>query len=300
MRRTLYTILFLCFSIIGPVVAQELNCRVVVDSRQIQSTERRVFTDMETAMTQFMNNQKWTEDEFKREEQINCNIIITMESQPSIGNFNATVQVLSARPIYGTAYESVIMNFADRDWQFEYTESQPLNFNENTFTSNISSLLAYYAYMILGFDYDSFEKLGGELYFNKAWQVVNNAQQAGYTGWDQFNSIRNRYWLAENIINQQMKPIREAVYEYHRSGMDIFQEKPDDARKSILEALKGVQRANNSRPRSILTISFLDAKSDEIANIFSEGNLAVRREAYNILKNLDPSRGGAYDKIIGK
>lgn len=280
--------------------AQELNCRVVVDSRQIQSTERRVFTDMETALTQFLNDRKWTDDEFKQEERINCNIIVTMESQPSIGNFSATVQVLSARPIFGTAYESVMMNFADRNWQFEYTESQPLNFNDNTFLNNISSLLAYYAYMIIGFDYDSYEKLGGDPYFNKAWQVVNNAQQSGFTGWDQFNSIRNRYWLAENIINQQMKPVREAIYDYHRTGMDVFAENPEEARKNILAALKGVQKANSARPRSILTISLLDAKSDEIANIFSEGNLATRREAYNILRNVDPSRGGVYDKIIGK
>ena len=191
------------------------------------------------------------------------------------------------------------MNFADRDWQFEYTEAQPLNFNENTFNTNITSLLGYYAYVIIGFDYDSFEKLGGDPYFAKAWQIVNNAQQSGYPGWDQFNSIRNRYWLAENIINQQLRPVREAIYEYHRSGMDIFSEQPEQARKNILEAIKGVQRANSSRPRSILTISFLDAKADEIANVFSEGNIAVRREAFNILKRIDPSRGGAYDKILG-
>lgn len=284
----------------GTLPAQELNCRVSVDARQIQSTERRIFEDMETAFSQFMNNRKWTEDEYELEERINCNIIVTLESQPSIGNFTATVQVLSARPIYGSAYESVLLNFADRDWAFEYTESQPLQYNDNTFISNITSLLAYYAYLIIGFDYDSFSKMGGDTYFNKAWQVVNSAQQSGYTGWDQFNSIRNRYWFAENIINSQLKPLRESIYEYHRIGMDQMIEKPDEARKSILATLKEIQKVNKLRPRSILTISFMDAKAKEISNIFAEGNLSDRREAYAVLQEIDPSRGKEYDKIIGK
>lgn len=291
------TVILLSF---GSALAQELNCRVSVDARQIQSTERRIFEDMETAFSQFMNNRKWTEDEYELEERINCNIIITLESQPSIGNFNATVQVLSARPIYGSAYESVLLNFADRDWAFEYTESQPLQYNDNTFISNITSLLAYYAYLIIGFDYDSFSKMGGDTYFNKAWQVVNSAQQSGYTGWDQFNSIRNRYWFIENIINNQLKPLRESIYEYHRIGMDQLIEKPDEARKSILGTLKEIQKVNKIRPRSILTISFMDAKAKEISNIFAEGNLSDRREAYAVLQEIDPSRGKEYDKIIGK
>jgi len=280
--------------------AQELNCRVSVNARQIQSTERKIFEEMETAFSQFMNNRKWTDDEFELEERINCNIIVTLESQPSIGNFTATVQVLSARPIYGSAYESVLLNFADRDWAFEYTQSQPLQYNDNTFISNITSLLAYYAYLIIGFDYDSFEKMGGDTYFNKAWQVVNSAQQSGYTGWDQFNSIRNRYWFAENIINAQLKPLRESIYEYHRLGMDVMIDKPDEARKAMLNTLKEIQKINKIKPRSILTISFMDAKSKEISNIFSDGNLSERREAYAILQEIDPSRGKEYDKIIGR
>ncbi|MFY0654253.1 MAG: DUF4835 family protein [Cyclobacteriaceae bacterium] len=296
-KYLLFLIILLCSKV---SISQELNCRVSVDARQIQSTERRIFEDMETAFGQFMNNRKWTDDEYELEERINCNIIITLESQPSIGNYTATVQVLSARPIYGTAYESVLINFADRDWAFEYNESQPLQYNDNTFISNITSLLAYYAYLIIGFDYDSFEKLGGDTYFNKAWQVVNSAQQSGYTGWDQFNSIRNRYWFAENIINNQLQPIREAIYEYHRNGMDQFIEKPDDARRSMLEILKNIQEVNKIKPRAILTISFMDAKAKEISNIFSDGNLTVRREVYTILQDIDPSRGEEYDKIIGR
>ena len=298
MTKIFYTLLLLSFPLVN--YAQELNCRVSVDARQIQTTERRIFEDMETAFSQFMNNRKWTDDEFDTEERINCNIIVTLESQPSIGNYTATVQVLSARPIYGAAYESVLLNFADRDWAFEYTESQPLQYNDNTFISNITSLLAYYAYLIIGYDYDSFEKLGGDPYFTKAWQVVNSAQQSGYSGWNQFNSIRNRYWFAENILNAQLRPVRESIYEYHRNGLDNFIEKPEDARKSVLEALKEIQKINKIKPRAILTISFMDAKSKELANMFQEGNLTVRQEAYTILQEVDPSRGEEYQKIIGR
>lgn len=295
MRNILFLLLAICAL---PSQAQELNCRVVVNADQVQTTERSVFQEMEVAFTEFMNNQRWTEDQFEQEERINCNLILTISEMPGIGRFEASVQVLSSRPVFNTDYESVLLNFADRDWTFEYVTSQPLQFSENTFLNNITSLLAYYAYMIIGFDYDSFEELGGEDYFQKAWQVVINAQQSGYPGWEQFNSIRNRYWLGENLLSNQMEPIRRAYYQYHRTGMDILSEQPDDARKEILESLQQVQKANNARPRSILTISFLDAKADELAQIFSTGNPSERRTAYNILTNIDPTKSDIFEVMI--
>ena len=275
-----------------------MNCRVVVNADQVQTTERSVFQEMEFTFAEFMNNQRWTEDQFDAEERINCNIILTISEMPSIGRFQASVQVLSSRPVFNTDYESVLLNFADRDWTFEYVESQPLQYSENTFLNNITSLLAYYAYMIIGFDYDSFEELGGEDYFQQAWQVVINAQQSGYPGWEQFNSIRNRYWLGENLLSNEMEPIRRAYYQYHRTGMDVLNEQPEEARKIILESLEQVQKANNARPRSILTISFLDAKADELAQIFSTGNPSERRNAYNILTNIDPTKSEVFEVMI--
>lgn len=274
--------------------AQELNCKVTVNAQQVQTTERRVFTDMELAFSQFLNGRKWTNDAFRQEERINCNIIINIEEMPSVGNFKAAVQVLSARPVYNTAYETLLFNFADRDWQFDYTESQPLQFNENAYNSNITSMLAYYAYIILGMDYDSFSRLGGTPYFERAWQVVNNAQQSGMIGWDQFGNNRNRYWLTENLLNAAMVPLRESYYDYHLKGMDIFQEKPDEARASILETLKKVQQVKAIRPNSIYPISFMDAKLDELVNVYSRGDAGIRRQAYDILSKLDP---GETDKL---
>ncbi len=278
--------------------SQELNCRVIVNAQQVQTTERGIFQDMETEFAQFLNNTKWTNDIFDEEEVINCNLLININEQPSIGVFEATVQVLSSRPVYGTNYESVLLNFADRDWTFEFVQSQPLRFNENVFTSNITSLLAFYAYIIIGMDYDSFSELGGEPYYEKAWNIVNNAQQSGFNGWQQFNSIRNRYWLVENLRNPQLEGIRNALYAYHRTGLDIMADQKDEAEGNILSALSEVQRANRARPRSILTITFMDAKSNELTQLFGETSLAKRRQAYNLLNSIDPSRSDDYRVLI--
>jgi len=279
-------------------LAQELNCKVTINSQQIQTTERRVFSDMEQAFTQFLNGRKWTNDNFKPEERITSNIIINFEEMPSVGFFKASVQVLAARPVHNTGYESLIFNFADREWQFEYTESQPLQFNENAFTSNITSMLAYYAYIILGMDYDSYSNMGGTPYFELAWQVVNNAQQSGSVGWDQFGSNRNRYWLTENLLNAMMVPLRETYYEYHIKGMDIFQDKPDEARVAILETLKKLQQVKAVRPNSIYPISFMDAKLDELVNVYSRGDMTVRRQAYDLISKIDPGKSDRLQPII--
>lgn len=281
--------------------AQELNCRVVINAQQIQTTERKIFDDMEIAFSQFLNNRKWTEDEYLQEERINCNIILTMdpkESNPSSGKWGASVQILSSRPVYNSDYESVVLNFADRDWQFDYVQSQPLQFNENAFTNNITSLLAYYAYIIIGMDYDTFSELGGTRYFQIANQIVANAQNSNYPGWSQFNSVRNRYWLNENLLGSNFEPIRKALYVYHIQGLDIFQEEPETARNNILESIKGVQTANRSRPRSILTISFLDAKAEELAQIFKEGSPTQKKQAFEMLSKLDPSKTDTFEKIM--
>lgn len=281
--------------------AQELNCRVVVNAYRIQTTERNVFQDMETTFSEFMNNRKWTEDEFTRDERINCNIIITLdpnESVPSSGRWGASVQIISSRPVYNTDYETVIFNFADRDFQFEYLQSQPLLFNSNTYTNNITSLLAYYAYTIIGMDYDTFSELGGTKYFQIANQIVANAQNSNYQGWSQFNSVRNRYWLSENLLSSNFEPLRKAMYNYHLNGLDIFTEKPEEARANILTGLRGIQTANQSRPRSILTISFLDAKAEELTQVFKQGEPTEKKQSFEILSKVDPSRTDTFKKIM--
>jgi hypothetical protein len=279
--------------------AQELNCIVTINvGPKVQTTDRSVFRDMKTAFQQFLNTRKWTNDAFQPHEKINCSLLINVTEMPSIGIFSASVQVQSARPVYNSSYTSLMLNFADRDWEFEYIESQPLEFNDNNYTNNLTSMLAFYAYMVIGMDYDSFGELGGTPYFQKALAVVNNAQSSNRPGWSALGSTRNRYWLVENFINPQMADVRRSLYNYHRLGLDTFEKTPDQSREIILKGLKDVKRARDLNPNAILIISFFDAKSKELANIFSDGALPIRREAYDLIVLMDPSNRGSYDKII--
>lgn len=289
---------FLLLLLIYPLDAQELNCRVTINADQVQTTDRRIFKDMETAFSNFLNNTKWTSDIFETHEKIKCNLLITLQNPTSIGNYQATVQIQSARPVYNSNYESILLNFADRDWQFEYVESQPLNFNENIYTSNLTSLLAFYAYVIIAMDYDSFSQLGGGEFYRKALNIATNAQTANRPGWNTLGSTRNRYWLIENLTNSQMQDIRVGLYEYHRLGLDTFEQSPDESRKTILSVLEKIRKVRKTYPNSIFVIAFLDAKSDELINIFSEGNIQVRRQAFDILAEIDPSKRNDYEKII--
>ena len=217
---------------------------------------------------------------------------------PSIGNFQASAQITSGRPVYNSNYESAILNFADREWEFEYYESQPLEYNDNNYINNLTSMLAYYAYIIIGMDYDSFSELGGTPYFQKALTVVNNAQPANRVGWAALSGNRNRYNLIENINNPQMLELRKNNYKYHRLALDNFEKNPDQSRTTILEVLNNVKKVWNVYPNAISVISFFDAKSTELVNIFSSAPLQSKREAYDILVTLDSKRN-IYQKIMG-
>lgn len=278
--------------------SQELNCKVIVNADQVQTTEREVFKEMEVEFAKFMNTTKWTNDQFNEHETIRCNMIITINEMPSIGQFKASVQVVSSRPIYGTDYETILLNFGDKDFEFEYVKFQPLRFNENTFTSNITSLLAYYAYMILGFDYDSFSELGGTPHFQKAFTIVNNAAQSGYKGWTQFSGTRNRYWLVANTRNAQYELIRKAMYTYHIKGLDQMITDYEKGEENITKAVADIFKANRARPRSAIVISLMDAKAKELIKIYSKSAVAIKRQAFDLLKSIDPGRSDEYRKIL--
>jgi hypothetical protein len=278
--------------------SQELNCTVTINASQVQTTDRNIFRDMKQAIEQFMNSRKWTNDVYKSHEKINCNILITITKMPAVGNFAASVQVQSARPVYNSNYSSLVFNFADREWEFEYIESMPLEYNDNTYTANLTSMLALYAYLIIGIDYDTFGELGGTPYFQRAQQVVNNAQQADRPGWQALGSNRNRYWIVENFNNSQMTDLRKALYAYHRLALDTFDKDPDKSREIILKGLRDIKKIRDINPNAILVVSFFDAKTKELANIFSSGNIQVRREVYDIITTIDPSNRTNYEKII--
>jgi hypothetical protein len=278
-------------------VAQELNFKVTINADQIQTTDRAVFKDMERSFANFLNSRKWTNDSYSIHEKINCTLFLNITKMPSIGNFAANAQITSARPVYNSNYETVVLNFADREWEFEYIESLPLEYNDNTYVSNLTSMLAFYAYIVLGMDYDSFSEMGGTSFIQKALIVVNNAQSSNRVGWDAMSSNRNRYALVDNLNNPQMVDLRKNTYKYHRFALDTFDKNPDQSREIILEVLKNVKKAWTIYPSNIFVISFLDSKATELVSIFSEGSLAVRREAYDILMAIDPKRN-IYQKII--
>lgn len=279
--------------------SQELNFTVSVNADAVQTTERGIFDEMQTAFQRFLNDTKWTNDRFSNNEKIKGNIILTIQDQPTIGRFVANAQIQIVRPTFGSSFETILLNFADRDWGFQFNSSQPLQFNENNFSNNITSLLAFYAYLTLGLDYDSFSPLGGTPHYEKALLIVNNAQNSGSIGWGQFQNRRNRYWLIENLrINSQYEPVRQALYKYHLQGLDKFLVTPDESRASILESLQEIQTVNRILPNSIIIIAFLDAKNDEIINIFSKGPIDIRRNVYNELLKLDPTRRSKYQKIV--
>ncbi|TDQ14772.1 uncharacterized protein DUF4835 [Algoriphagus boseongensis] len=280
--------------------AQELNFSVIINSDRSRFQNTDIFNQMKNNFQQFLNGRSWTTDEFRPEERIKGNLLITINDVPQVGIYNATVQIQVVRPIYGTNYESLVFNFADRNWTFEYIESQPLEFNRFTFLNNISSLLAFYAHIALGIDYDSFSNRGGNPFFEVANDIVNNAQQSGRPGWVQNpNDRRSRYWLINDIfVSPIYSPIRDAYYLYHRQGMDLVQVDPETAYKNILEAIRLVAEANRLQPNGIFTISFMDAKSDEISQILKNAPFEIKEEAVKLLLEVDPNNAKKYNELL--
>ncbi|MES2731513.1 MAG: DUF4835 family protein [Bacteroidota bacterium] len=280
--------------------AQELNCTVTIDASQLntgQVAEKQIFADMKSVITQFMNTRRWTNDQVNSAERINCSLIITLLQSPGIGLYEGTAQIQSSRPIYGTGYESVLFGYIDQYVQFQYTQSQPMDFNDNTFNTNLTSMLGFYAYVILGIDYDSFSKLGGSALLQRAFTVANNAQQATEKGWKSSDDSRNRYWLIENLMSQQMLPFREGLYTYHRLVLDDFNKDQDKSRAQLIEILAQIKQINQLKPSTVLINSFFDTKAPELISIFSEASPQDKQRAYNLLVELDPTKAEKYQRI---
>jgi hypothetical protein len=278
--------------------AQEINCQVSVSARQVEGSEKEVFRTLQTAIYEFMNNRKWSPYSFKIEERIECTILINITERISTDEFKGTLNIVLRRPVFKTNYNSVMLNHVDRDFQFSYVEFEPLEFSETTFTSNLTSTLAFYTYIFLGLDFDSFQKFGGTPFYEKAQSIVNAAQNATESGWKAFEGTKNRYWLLENLTNSSYAPLREFLYKYHRQGLDMMFDNLETGRSNIAEALKLLERANQERPGLFLTQLILEAKRDEIISIFSEAGPMEKPEVVNILKEIDPANSSKYQKIM--
>lgn len=280
------------------VYGQEVNCSIQVSASQIEGTDRDAFKTLQQALYEFVNNTSWTNYSFKLEERIECTILLTISERLSSDQYRGKLNVVLRRPIYKTNYNSTLFNYVDNDVQFTYAEGEPLLFSENSFSSNLTSMVAYYIYIFLGLDGDSYSKFGGTPYFEKAQTIVQDAQNTSEPGWKAFENMKNRYWLTENLLNPQYRPIREAIYEFHRKGLDEMYDNVESGRTNIAESLKLIQQANRAKPGSFLMRLYLDSKRDEIIKIFGEANPNTKSEVVNIMKEVDPANGDKYSVIL--
>lgn len=300
MRKIL---LILCvFCICNCITAQELQGKVIVFAQQVGNTvDKSVFTTLQNQLTNFINSRKWTGDVYQAQEKIRCNFILTINTVNDENVYNATLAIQAARPVYNAAYQTALINYQDADVQFKYVQYQQLNFNESrvqgtdALAANLTAIFAYYAYMILGFDYDSFSPKGGDAYFIKAQNIVSNAPEAkGISGWKPFDGQRNRYWLAENMLNSKYNDIHDIIYSYYRDGLDKMYDDDASARESVLQSLSSLQDFNQRNPNTMITQFLVQGKSQEYIGIFKNGDPQSRTEASQILSSIDIPNAGLY------
>jgi len=296
-----YLLLVFLILLPGVIISQELNCNVQVSAQKVQGSNRQVFENMQRDIYEFMNNTVWTNHVFSYSERIDCNILINITNQLSADEFNGTIQIQLRRPVYNTTYNSTILNFIDNNFRFRYVEFQPLEFDPTIHRSNLVSVLAYYAYIILGFDYDSFSSEGGTEFFQMAEKIVLNAQNAPETGWKPYDGSRNRnrYWLVKNLLDKEYEEVRQFVYQYNINGLDKLESKAAEARVAIVESLRLVQEVYRKKPDPFMYLIqiVMEARTDELINIFSEAFPEEKSRVVQILTEIDPANKSKYEKI---
>lgn len=282
--------------------AQELNCQVSIITNQkldITSVEQDILSELETVMYDIMNNTQWTKDKFTAEERINCNLQLQINEVPGSGVFAGSMQVQSSRPVFNSDYNTLVFNFQDEDIQFRYSRGENLAYAPNQYRHELTSVLAFYAYFILGMDYDSFSNKGGSKSFSEAQQIVLNAQSSGLSGWSaSAKGKKNRYWLVDNVLHELFSPLRDCNFEYHRKGLDIMYDDPAGARKAIYSALNRLVKVTATRPNSLNLLNFVQSKRDELKNLYSEAEQREKTEIVNLLKRIDPANSSKYQEIL--
>ncbi|MFM1820076.1 MAG: hypothetical protein RLZZ402_435 [Bacteroidota bacterium] len=283
------------------VEAQELLTSISISTEQLQLDQQRggsnVYAELQRTMQEFMNGRRWSSDNCSPEEKIKLNIHLLLTTSSAHGDIEATARVQVLRPVFGTSYETVLLNFVDKNFNFKYQLGNPITYNDNSFTDNLSSLMAYYAYLGLSYSYDSFGVKGGEPFVQKLNNLTNLAQNSG-SGWGVMSDIRSRIGVSENLINQNLQPMRDVYYDYHRLYLDKMTENPDATRKGILEVLKQIRQINSLRPGAASIRVFFEAKSEEIISLLDEALPADRQQAFTYLSTLDPIRTEAYRRLI--
>lgn len=297
----------MAFTACATVSAQELKARVSVMAARVNtSVDKKIFSTLQTDLNNLLNNRKWTSDQFQDNEKIECTFILNIESILETNVYKATLSIQVARPVYHASYQAALVNFIDQDIAFKYVEFQPIEFNENrvqgtdALVANLPAVFAYYAYMIIGLDYDSFSPKGGDGSFRKAQSIVNNAPEGSYiSGWRVFDGVRNRYWLNENLVNSRYNELHDVLYGYYREGLDNMYDNEQEARSKILQALINLQSFNRDNPNTMFLQFFLQTKATELIGIFKNGNPDEKSRVRDILAELDVVHASQYKQELG-
>ena len=300
MRRIIGIVLFL--TTVYGMNAQELKCNVQVLHSAVEGSNKQVFETLQNAIFEFMNNKVWTSHVFGLEERIECNLMFNITERISADEFRGTLSIQARRPVFNTNYYTTLINAEDNDIRFRYVEFEPLEFDLNSYTSNLTSILAFYAYFIIGLDYDTFSHEGGTRYYENAEKVVINAQNANEKGWKPVDDMahRNRYWLVKDMIDSEYAPVREFYYRYHRHGLDRMESKVDEGREEIAGSLELLQKIHRNKPDPYLHLLrvVFDAKADEISKVFSESFPEQKNRVYTMLVEMDQTNTNKYKTIL--
>ncbi len=284
--------------------AQELNCKVEIMHDRIQNTDPKVFQSLKRAITEFLNTRKWTSDNYKPNERIECNFMLNVTEKSGENTYKATLNIQASRPVFNTNYSSSIVNFIDREIIFKYDETQVFNFDDNRVTgpdelvSNLTAVFAYYSYLIIGFNYDSFAPKGGSEYLKRAQNIVNNAPEGkAIAGWKAADGNRNRYWIIDQLLSPRFEAVRTFWYDFHRQGLDLMSQKPEDARKKMLSGVPALAKVANENPSSILFQFIFGAKSLEFINVLNMTPAAERKDYVDQLSKMDVPNSAKYKSI---
>jgi len=291
-----FALLMLGISVFG----QELNFSIRVNTQKLQTVDPKVFSTLEQSLTEFFNNQNWTDDDYEPEERINGNITLTIQEELSSSSFKADLAIQTSRPVYGSTYETPLFNHLDKDVTFSYEQYQPVQYSRNSFNDNLSSVLSFYVYLVLGMDYDSFAPFGGEKNFQIAMEILNNVPQsvaAANPGWRSIENNKNRYWIIENLLTPRVRPYRQAMYDYHRQGLDIMYNNVNTGLAILENAINDVKKVDQAYPNSMIIQSFVNAKAQEIIEIFRGSPYATQNKIIQAMTKIDPAGASKYNKI---
>lgn len=300
-KQLIYSLLLLS----AALSAQELNCNVIINHDQVQGTNTQIFTTLEQSIKEFVNNQRWTDMTVAERERIDCTFMFIISQVTVDGLFTAEMQVQCRRPVYHTNYQTTVVNFKDNNCNFKYQEFDRLEYQPAQFTSNLAAIIAYYCYYIIGQDADTYARLGGTPYFQQCENIVLMAQSASLdetemTGWKAFSNNKNRYAVINQLLDQAFQPFREYIYTYHRLGLDIMSDNVANGRARIAQDINILREANRARPATYVVYTFMDAKNDELVQLFSKGTEDEKKKVYDVCMAVDPTRQDQYDKINKK